>query len=229
MKKAAFIPARRGSKGLPKKNKKIFCGKPLVQWTIEQAKATKIFDGIFVSSDDPDILQIASDCKVVPVERHKDLSGDTADIDDVMYDFFARPGHECDHICLLPPTAPLRLSEDITAMYKFIKMKKYWTVISVRWDDFIGWAGKATNKGPAPFYNVQKRPRRQDRNDFFMENGSIYWFKHEVFIAYGQMIANPLKVKLWEMPKERSLEIDDAFDFYLAEKAYEYSSMEKSG
>jgi CMP-N-acetylneuraminic acid synthetase len=50
-----------------------------------------------------------------------------------------------------------------------------------------------------------------------------------VFIAYGQVIANPYKVKLWEMPVERSLEIDTPFDFYLAERAYEYTSMESSG
>jgi len=225
MKNAAFIPARKGSKGLPGKNKKLFAGKPLVQWSIERAKETKMFDHIFVSSDDDDILQIANDCKVVPVERHKDLATDEADMDDVMFDFFARPGHGCKYICLLPPTAPLRSSKDIIAMYKFIKMKKYWTVISVVWNDFIGWVNDATNKGPAPFYNVSRRPRRQDRNNFFMENGSIYWFKHDIFITYGQMIANPIKVKLYEMPETRSLEIDTEFDFYMAEKAHEYSSV----
>ena len=225
MKNAAFIPARKGSKGLPGKNKKLFEGKPLVQWSIEQAQETKLFDHIFVSSDDDDILQIANDCKVVPVERHKELATDESDMDDVMFDFFARPGHECQYICLLPPTAPLRLAEDITAMYKFVQMKKYWTVISVVWSDFIGWVDNATNKGPAPCYNVGRRPRRQDRNNFFMENGSIYWFKHEVFVTYGQMIANPIKVKLYEMPETRSLEIDTPFDFYMAERAYEYSSM----
>lgn len=229
MKNAAFIPARKGSKGLPGKNKKIFAGKPLVQWSIEQAKETKLFDHIFVSSDDDDILQIAKDCDVVPVERLAELASDTADMDDVLFDFFGRPGHEFDNICLLPPTAPLRMSKDITAMYRFIKMKKYWTVISVVWHDFIGWVDKATNKGAIPCYNVSKRPRRQDRNNFFMENGAIYWFKHDVFVTYGQMIANPYKVKLWEMPAERSLEIDTAFDFYMNERAYEFASMAKPG
>jgi len=228
MENAAFIPARKGSKGVPCKNKKIFAGKPLVQWSIEQAKETKLFDNIFVSSDDDDILQIAKDCNVVPVERLKELASDTADMDEVLFDFFGRPGHECKNICLLPPTAPLRLAKDITAMYRFIKMKKYWTVVSVRWDDFIGWVDQATNKGAIPCYNVGKRPRRQDRNNFFMENGSIYWFKHDVFVTYGQMIANPYKVKLWEMPPERSLEIDTPFDFYMNERAYEYTSMESS-
>lgn len=229
MRTVAFIPARKGSKGLPGKNKKIFAGKPLIQWSIEQAAATKLFDHIIVSSDDNDILRIAKDCKklkVVPVERHKELATDKADMDDVLYDFFARPTYKCEYICLLPPTAPLRFSSDIKKMYRFIKMKKYWSVVSVKWCDFIGWVEKPTNQGPIPSYNIHKRPNRQTRNDFFLENGSIYWFKHDIFMAYGHMIANPKKVKLYEMPMERSLEIDTPFDFYIAERAYEYTSME---
>ena len=228
MNTVAFIPARKGSKGLPGKNKKIFHGKPLIQWSIEQAAETKLFDHIIVSSDDEDVLQIASELKklkVVPVERLPELATDTADMDDVLYDFFAREGNECKYICLLPPTSPLRLPEDIKAMFKFIKMKKYWTVISVKWCDFIGWVEQPTNMGPLPMYNVAKRPNRQTRNDFFLENGSIYWFKHDIFVPYGHMIANQTRVKLYEMPMERSLEIDTPFDFYLAEKAYEFTSM----
>ncbi len=202
-----------------------------MQWSIEQAAATKLFDHIIVSSDDPDVLQIASDCKklkVVPVERLPELATDKTGIDAVLYDFFARPQNKCKEICLLPPTAPLRLSEDIKAMFKFIKMEKYWTVISVKWCDFIGWVEQASNKGPLPSYNVYKRPNRQTRNDFFLENGSIYWFKHQILIPYGHIVGDPRKVKLYEMPAERCLEIDTPFDFYMCERAYEYSSMEKT-
>ena len=241
METVAFIPARKGSKGLPGKNKKLFSGKPLVQWSIEQAAATKLFDHIIVSSDDPDVLQIAHDCpkkmKVVPVERcpvtmnkkdREKLAGDEADMDVVMWDFFARKQNKCKYICLLPPTSPLRSPEDIKVMFKFIQQKQYWTVISVKWSDFIGWVEKSFNHGPLPTYNINKRPNRQTRNDFFLENGSIYWFKHEIFIPYGHMIANPGKVKLYEMPLERSLEIDTPIDFFLAEKMNEYTSMERS-
>lgn len=229
MKTVAFIPARKGSKGLPGKNKKLFAGKPLIQWSIEQAAATKLFDHIIVSSDDPDILQIAKDCaklKVVPVERNPSLATDTADMDDVLYDFFGRKQNKCKYICLLPPTAPLRSPADIKAMYKFIQMKKYWTVISVKWCDFIGWVERPTNHNiPWPTYNINKRPNRQTRNDFFLENGSIYWFKREPFVTYGHMIMSPKHTKLHEMPMERSLEIDTPFDFYLCEKVHEYPSV----
>ena len=222
MRTVAFIPARKGSKGLPGKNKKKFAGKPLIQWSIEQAQESKVFDDIIVSTDDKAILSIADKCGVTGHLRLKELATDTATMDEVMYDFFSRPGHEYDYICLLNPTSPLRLPEDISKMFRFIKMKKYWTVISVQWCDFIGWAGNVKNKGPLPFYNLQNRPNRQTRDDFVLENGTIYWFMHEIFIAYGNMIANPAKVKLYEMPAERSLEIDTPFDFYMNEKAYEW-------
>jgi CMP-N,N'-diacetyllegionaminic acid synthase len=212
---------------LPGKNKKIFSGKPLIQWSIEQAAATKLFDRIVVSSDDKDILQIAKDfkkLKVVPTERHPELAGDNADMDAVLYDFFFRKENKCKYICLLPPTSPLRSPDDIKKMFKYVQMEKYWTVISVKWCDFIGWVEKPTNRGPLPTYNINQRPNRQTRNDFFLENGSIYWFKHEIFIPYGHMIANPEKTKLYEMPAERSLEIDTPLDFYIAEKVYEYQN-----
>jgi len=224
MKTVAFIPARKDSKGLPGKNKKLFHGKPLVQWSIDQAKESKLFDAIFVSSDDDDVLQIASGCNVIPVERHAELSGDDTTMDEVLFDHFART--KCENICLLLPTAPLRAVEDIVKMHRFIKMKKYWSVISVEWTDLIGWVDKPTNqKHPMPMYNIDKRPNRQARDNFFLENGSIYWFMREPLLAYGTMLNNPKKIKLYEMPKERSLEIDTLFDFYLCERAYEYTSV----
>ena len=223
----AFIPARKGSKGLPGKNRKLFHGKPLIQWSIDQAKETKIFDKIVVSSDDERVLQIADEAGVVAVKRQPELATDSAIISAVIFDYFARPENRCDYVCLLNPTSPLRTASDISAMFRFVKMKKYQAVISVKWDDIIGWVEKPTNQGPLPMYNLEARPNRQTRDDFYLENGSIYWCKHEVILAYGNFIGNPLKVKLYEMPKERSLEIDTPFDFFMCERAYEYSSMEK--
>ena len=229
MLRVAFIPARKGSKGLPGKNKKLFCGKPLIQWSIDQAIKTKLFKRVIVSSDDDEVLSIASDNYgdlVVPYERHSELATDTTRVEEVLYDFFAQEGHGCDYVCLLNPTSPLRTPDDIIKMEKFLHMKKYWSVVSVKWCDYIGWVEKPSSKGPICSYNVDSRPNRQTRDDFFLENGAIYWFKHEILYTYGNMVGNPFKTKLYEMPLERSLEIDTDFDFYLAERAHEYSSME---
>jgi CMP-N-acetylneuraminic acid synthetase len=96
----------------------------------------------------------------------------------------------------------------------------------VKWCDYIGWVEKPNNLGPICSYNVEKRPNRQTRDDFFLENGAIYWFKRGILLAYGNMIGDFRKAKLYEMPPERSLEIDNAYDWYMTEKAYEYTSME---
>lgn len=223
----AFIPARKGSKGLPGKNKRMFHGKPLIQHSIEQAQACKLFDSIVVSSDDDDCLRIAKDYGVIPYYRHEILAKDDTHIDDVLYDYFVREENHCNYICLLNPTSPLRSVEDIIKSHKYIKMKKYEAVVSVVWNDFIGWIEKPTNKGPMCMYSIDKRPNRQTRNDFFLENGAIYWVNHKVILTMCSLIGNPGKVKLYEMPKERSLEIDDEFDWFLTERAYEYLSMEK--
>jgi CMP-N-acetylneuraminic acid synthetase len=219
----AFIPARKGSKRLAGKNKKVFCGKPLVQWSIDQAKESKVFDKIVVSSDDSDILEIADKSNVIPVERQDMLAQDDSDITDVIFDFFARPENKTDYVCLLNPTHPLREVDDIKESFKFVKMKKYHAVVSVVWNDMLGWVGKPTRKGPACLYLIDKRPTKKTRDDWYLENGCIYWCKHEVITSTGTFIGDPQKVKLYEMPKERSLEIDDAFDWAMCEKAYEWS------
>lgn len=219
----AFIPARKGSKGLPGKNKKIFHGKPLIKWSIDQAIESGCFNNIVVSSDDDEVLQIAKDSGVIAHERYPELATDTTIITEVLYDYFAREENKCDYICLLNPTSPLRSVEDIQKMYKYVQMKSYFSIVSVKWNDFIGWVEKPTNKGPVCTYNLDKRPNRQTRDDFYLENGAIYWFKYEVLMAYGNFIGNANKTKLYEMPPERSLEIDTPFDWYMAERAYEYT------
>lgn len=222
MRNTAFIPARQGSKRLPGKNKKLFHGKPLVQWSIDQAKEANVFDKIVVSSDDPDILAMADKSGVIPVERHKKLAQDDTDINDVVFDFFAREENHCDAVCLLNPTHPLRTAKDIKESYQFLKRKKYDAVVSVVWNDILGWIGNPTKNGPLCMYHIDKRPTKKSRDDWYLENGCIYWCNHIVIMATGTFIGDPGRVKLYEMPKERSLEIDDAFDWHLCEQAFNW-------
>jgi len=216
----AFIPAREGSKRLPGKNKKLFHGKPLIQWSIDQAKDSKLFDIIVVSSDDSDILKIADKSGVTPVQRQAKLASDEAQINDVVFDFFARPENHTDYVCLLNPTHPLRSVEDIKKTFRYVQMKKYDAVVSVIWNDILGWVEKPTKNGPMVMYKLDERPTKKTRDDWFLENGAIYWCKHIVIQATGTFIGDPGRVKLYEMPKHRSLEIDDAFDWHLCEQAY---------
>lgn len=216
----AFIPARKGSKGIPGKNKKNFCGKPLVQWSIDQAKESKLFEKIIVSSDDNDILDIAKKCKVEGIKRDKKFATDEARIDDLMLDYFSKV--KCDHICLLQPTSPLRSVKDIRESYKHILSKKWWSVVGVTWNPLMGWVKEPSKAGSLCLYQVHKRPNRQTRDNFFLENGAIYWMKHNRFVASGNRIGSPIYTYIYEMPIERSLEVDTPLDWFIAEKTYEW-------
>ena len=222
MKCACFIPARKGSKGIPGKNKKDFCGKPLVQWSIDQAKESKLFDKIIVSSDDPDILDIAAKSDVEAVPRVEQLSGDDVLIDEVMFDYFARNENKCELICLLQPTSPLRSVEDITKSYAEIKKKKWLSVVSVCWNPIMAWVRDATKEGSLCLYQIHKRPNRQTRDNFFLENGAVYWVKWNLFLSTGNRVITPTQTFLYEMPLQRGLEVDTPYDWFVAEKTYEW-------
>lgn len=218
----AFIPARKGSKGIPGKNKKNLCGKPLVQWSIDQAKESKLFDKIIVSSDDDDVLKIAQNSCVTPVLRQEELSGDDVMLDDVMFDFFSREENKCDYICLLQPTSPLRSVSDIIGTYKSVQKKKWHSVVTVTWNPIMGWVKEPSKGGSLCLYQVHKRPNRQTRDNFFLENGAVYWVKTKYFLNIGNRIIDPTSCCVYEMPIERGLEVDTPYDWFIAEKTYEW-------
>jgi CMP-N-acetylneuraminic acid synthetase len=222
MKCYAFIPARKGSKGLPGKNKKNFCGKPLVQWSIDQAKESKLFEKIIVSSDDEDILEMAEKSGVLAVTRLPELAGDEVPIDDVMFDYFARDPNSCEFICLLQPTSPLRSVMDITQSYKNVLKKKWWSAVGVQWNPIMGWVKEPVKSGSMCLYQIHKRPNRQTRDNFFLENGAIYWVKQGIFLETGNRIINPINTYIHVMPPERSLEVDTPYDWFLAEQTFEW-------
>ena len=222
----AFIPARSGSKGIPHKNRKPFCGKPLVQWSIEAAKDSKLFDRIVVSSDDPVILALAKLMKVEADKRSAKMATDEVSLDAVMFDFFCRDGKIYDYISLLQPTSPLRTVDDLKEGYKLIQKKKNWSVVGVTWNPIMGWVenpavvnGKNTT---AALYLVNDRPNRQNRDNFYLENGALYWVKWGVFIQYHNRIGSPLHTKLYPMPPERSIDLDSPWDWYIGECAYKF-------
>lgn len=227
MKSVCFIPARKGSKGLPGKNKKLFHGKPLIQWSIEQAQKTKVFDRIVVSSDDEEILALGEKLGTDTIMRQEILADDKASLDDVLFDFFSREENECEYICMLQPTSPLRSVDDIKTGFKHIKKKKIDSVIGVTWNPIMGWVEKVAKVGSVPtafcLYKIDDRPNRQKRDDWYLENGALYWMKLVSLINTGNRVGNPMNVKLHPMPPERSLEVDTHFDWYMAEAAYEYA------
>ena len=116
MKAVCVIPARGGSKRLPRKNVVEFFGKPMIAYSIEAATASKRFERIVVSSDDPETLEIARKYGADPVERKSSLASDTARISEVLLDFLDQEeaaGRKYDVLACLLAAAPLRRAEDV--------------------------------------------------------------------------------------------------------------------
>ncbi len=216
----ATICARGGSKGVPGKNKRELLGRPLITWTIDQAKACSAIERIFVSTDDPGIAAIAEAAGAeIPFLRPAELSTDAAPKIPVirhLVDHVKSTGIEVSQIVDLDPTSPLRGVADIDACLGLLEPET---------DVVI--TGYVAEKNPY-FNMVEELPgggfglikpanpplvRRQDAPAVFSMNASIYvWWEHT--LDTGLFGAG---TRLHIMPLERSIDIDSEVDFTLVE------------
>lgn len=217
------ITARGGSRGLPGKNLRLLAGRPLIAWTIAAAQASIFIDRLIVSSNDEAIIQAARDegCEA-PFRRAPALSDDQATSMDVVLDAADRvPGY--DIIALLQPTSPLRTTADIDGALELMHAEKASSVLSVCKAACHPWLifGRDARSRLRTF---APRPegagtRRQDMPPAYQVNGAVYaadlaWLRRErVFFRAGETAA-------FEMPVERSVDIDTLEDFQAAEGAY---------
>ena len=172
----AIIPARSGSKGLRNKNIKLLNDKPLISWTIEQAKKSKLIHKIVVSSDCKKVLKIASNYGLDDLaERPAYLAQDDTLTDDVVkYELNRFPGF--DIAVMLQPTSPLRSSFHIDQALKSFYKKKAKAMVSVfKLKKSPFWVFKARGDYLEALYDLKTVPkRRQDFEETFMLNGAIY-------------------------------------------------------
>lgn len=217
----AIIPARGGSKRLPGKNIKIFAGKPLINWTIEAALASQLFDLVLVSTDSQEILDIALDAgAVVPFLRPAELAHDTATTCAVithMVDWVERHHGEVVSVTILQPTSPLRTATHIVeAMAQYVS-KSASSIISVCEVDFpIAFCNRLpANLAMNNFIRPADHQRSQDFDKQYRLNGAIYivnrkWIGHLADIYSDNSFA-------YIMDREHSIDIDDEYDFKIAE------------
>jgi len=218
MKAAALIPCRVGSKGVPNKNFRDFCGKPLIQWTIDAARESNIFDKIIVSSNGG--LEISGCEQNIEYDNDRALehSTDEAPLDPLLKHYAIQTNETNPDIkiwCLLQPTSPLRTTEDIQKAYKKACFKKYDALVSVTPNPGMFWIEGAVSSGNIATYPVAKRPNRQDRKGWHMENGAIYFTKTYTIWHTNCRCAG--SVGLYKMPPERSAEIDTEYDWKFCE------------
>lgn len=220
MKIAALIPARTGSKRIPNKNFKEFCGMPLWHWTYWAAIESGIFDLIVVSTDNEEMkfTDITDSTLVVDYNRPPELCDDGATQEAVLA-FYAEKYPDVDVWCLLQPTSPLRTADDITGAYKMLVEDERDSVVSVFNDPLLFWVKDCVEvqgqQCPVASFHIDKRPNSQDRKDWFKENGAVYFTPTYTLKATGSRCGG--RVGLYVMPKERSYEIDDETDWAICE------------
>ena len=221
----AVIPARRGSKGLPWKNIRPLAGKPLLAYTAEAARACKMLDAIVLSTDCEEVAAVGRTWGIeAPFLRPPHLASDQAQTAPVLCHavewFEATQGCRVSAVVTLQPTTPLRNPQDIDhAVNQFVQYEpKADSLISVC---------KAGVRHPLTLYEVDepylasftlgKNPttRRQEFACIYLRNGSIYITNRDYLFENGRVVSDqPL---FYEMPRCRSINIDDLFDFTLAE------------
>ncbi|NQT95558.1 MAG: acylneuraminate cytidylyltransferase family protein [Candidatus Omnitrophica bacterium] len=218
----AIIPARGGSKGIPHKNIKKIAGKPLIFWTIEEAKRCASLDKIIVSTDDNKIADISRGYGIeVPFLRPKALSRDSSSSVDLVLHairYFESKGDKFDIFVLLQPTSPLRMHYDIGGALETLFRKKASGVVSLsEVKSHVLLSNKLPKNGcmkDFPPAHTGYKPR-QNLPKVYGPNGAIYLGfvgyikKHKKF--YGS------KTFAYLMDRGRSVDIDDILDFKLAE------------
>ena len=217
----SIIPARGGSKSIPKKNLVPFLGEPLISKSIQQSLSSQLISRTFVSTDDEDIKLISKKYGAEVIVRPGEISNDNATTESAMIHTLnvlkENENYIPDIVVLLQATSPLRKGNDIAnAIKMFINQKADSLISGSQFEDFLFWEKQNTKWHPVN-YNPNNRMRRQDRTPQFVENGSIYMFKPEILYKFNNRIGG--KMILFEMEFWQTWEIDnydeiDLLSFY---------------
>lgn len=209
----AIILARGGSKGIPGKNIKNFLGKPLVAWTIIQAKLAKKISKVYLSSDSAKILRVGEKYGAIPIKRPKKISGDKAKSEEAVLHLLGKLNNKPDGIVMLEPTAPLRDLNDIdNCIDNFYKNKLDSGFSGAILEDFLIWKIKKKKISPIN-YNFKKKVPRQFRDPEIVENGAIFMFTSKSIIKYNNRFGGKIGFSLNEI--WQSFEIDNLADWKL--------------
>lgn len=215
----AVIPARSGSKRLPGKNIKDLCGKPMLAWSIEAAKKSKMFEKIIVSTDSARYEFIAREYGAKSLLRSMEYATDTASSWDVVkevLDSVGRWWHSDDTVCLLQPTSPLRTAEDIIIGYKILRENNAYCVVGVCETDPPMWCNTLPESGRMEnFINKLHDVPRENLPKYFKINGALYIVGIDYLEHMGSIYG--AKTFAYVMPRERSVDVDTEFDFKVAE------------
>lgn len=212
-----LIPARGGSKSIPRKNIKDIAGKPLIAWTIESALGSGLLAAVVVSTDDLEIGEVARRHGAeMPFLRPAELAqDDTPGVDPVLHALEVLPGF--DAVLLMQPTSPLRTTEDINGCIRFAEGIGAGCVVSVtEASQHPNWMYRLDAERRLQSLIAEKHvTRRQDLPAVYAANGALYFARKEWLQRQRAFIT--ADTFGYVMPVERSIDLDSPFDWKLAE------------
>lgn len=210
----AFIPVRAGSKSIKNKNITLVNNKPLVYWTVSAANNSNL-DKVFVSTDSIEIKTLVESFgfnKVEVIERSKESSSDKATSESALIEF--AQNYEFDNVVFMQATSPLTQTSDINgALKKFLNSDKKSLISAIKRHQFL-WDTKGTPMN----YDPNNRPRRQEWDGYYIENGAFYISSRKEILKTGCRITTP--VDFWEMYVQNIFEIDEPTDIDIVEKLF---------
>ncbi len=220
-KNLCIIPARGGSKRIPRKNVKPFLGKPMLAYSIETAQKTGLFDEVMVSTDDEEIAEVARRYGAkVPFMRSAETASDFATTADVLREVIAKyreQGREFDNFCCFYATAPLVQSGDVVSAFDRLQQSDFTCVYPVVQFSYPIWRcldldedGTMTRHWPK-----YENSRSQDLPKEYHDTGTFYWYKTK------EWLAGNIKVGGIEVNETTIQDIDTETDWKLAEMKYQ--------
>lgn len=215
----AIIPARGGSKGIPRKNILPLLGKPLIGYNIEQARQARLVNRVVVSTDDPEIAAISRQFGAEVVWRPAEISGDTASSESALLHTLENlqqaEGYQPDLLVFLQCTSPLTRAEDIDGTIQALLDASADSALAAIPFHYFVWKTDPSGDAVGINHNKSVRPLRQQREAQFLETGAVYVMRVQGFLEAKHRFFG--KTSLYEMPAERCLEIDEPVDFQVAE------------
>lgn len=225
MKNIAIIPARSGSKRIPHKNIKEFCGKPIIAYSIEAALSSNLFDEVMVSTDDKEIAKIAEKYgALVPFYRSIENSNDIASTASVLVEVlnkYKALNQEFDYGCCIYPTAPFLKAKTLKVSYDKIKKTGAKNLVPVvKFSYPIQRALKLEDERISMINADNINVRSQDLMPTYHDIGQFYWFKTDSFLKEPTLFSD--FTTTIEMPASQIQDIDTEEDWKIAEFKFNY-------
>lgn len=232
MSNLAIIPARMGSKRLPRKNVRPFFGKPILVYSVEHARHSGLFDDIIVSTESEEVRRVCQTHELdVPFLRPAELATDSAQLVDVVrhvLDTCEGSGKQYDNFCILWATAPLRTATHICGAYALLRDGVDAVIGTTSYKRSVFSAMLIEEEGwLSPLFPDRLRSRRAEQPDVVVDNGSLCWVRTSAFREYNTWL--PPRLKGYKMPRYCSQDIDTLQDWKIAEYFYQRHVLGRRG